>query len=85
MVKIQINVTLPNIYPSSTIEQKCNIENWFRSTSFELPFIPAIGMEIDLDDFFTEKELAPTNVILGYLPIKELVIKRDRIVLYVRA
>lgn len=84
MIKIQIILSLPYVYPSLTLDQFCNIENWFRTTSFDLPFMPAIGMDIDLDDFFTAKELAPANVILGSLPIKELIIKRDRLVLYVR-
>ena len=66
-----------------TIEQSIAIENWFRSASFEIPFMPSIEMEIDLDDFFTAKGLVPPELMIGCLPIKNIVFRRDLVVLYI--
>jgi hypothetical protein len=54
------------------------INSWFDSNLFEMPFLPQIGMKIDLDDFYPHNEID----IMGYAKIKDVMIYRDYIELH---
>jgi hypothetical protein len=54
------------------------INSWFDLNLFEMPFLPQIGMKIDLDDFYPYSELN----IMGYAKIKDVIIYKDYIELH---
>lgn len=56
------------------------INSWFDANLFELPFLPQIGMKIDLVDFYTNEE--DEDIYLGYAEIKDIIILRDYIELH---
>jgi hypothetical protein len=56
------------------------INSWFDSNLFELPFLPQIGMKIDLEDFYTNEQYQ--NQFLGYAEIKDIIILREYIELH---
>lgn len=54
------------------------INNYFENNLFEIPFLPQIGMKIDLDDFYTDDVMD----VLGYSKITDIIILRDYIELH---
>lgn len=66
-----------------TQEQALKIQEWFSLNSFEIPFVPQVGMMIDLEDFFDCEEISnEMNDILGYVTINQIVIGRNNIDLH---
>lgn len=66
-----------------TQEQASKIHEWFTLNSFIIPFLPQVGMMIDLDEFFDCEEISnQMDVILGYVTINEISIGKNNIYLY---
>jgi hypothetical protein len=66
-----------------TEEQENKIHEWFTLNSFEIPFVPQVGMMIDLDDFFyCEDILDEIDVELGYVTVNQIVIGKHDIALH---
>jgi hypothetical protein len=61
-------------------EEVDKINSWFDLNLFEIPFLPQIGMKIDLVDFYTNEE--DEDVYLSYAEIKDIIILRDYIELH---
>ena len=77
-MKIKIYIINDNMdLPNRDLEK---INGWFDSNLFELPFLPKIGMKIDLEDFYTNKQ--HEDQFLGYAEIKDIIILRDYIELH---
>jgi len=76
-MKIKIQIILDNELgmPDSNLKK---INNYFENNLFEIPFIPQIGMKIDLDDFYTDDLID----VLGYSKITDIIILRDYIELH---
>jgi hypothetical protein len=66
-----------------TEEQGIKIHQWFALNPFEIPFVPQVGMMIDLDDFFDDETLInELDVPLGYVTINQIVIGKNDIALH---
>jgi len=77
-MKIKIYIIDDNMdLPNRDLEK---INGWFDSNLFELPFLPQIGMKIDLEDFYTNEH--HEDQFLGYAEIKDIIILRDYIELH---
>ena len=64
-------------------EQSNKIHDWFCENYFEIPFIPVVGMMIDLDDFLNcEEILEELNEMIGNVTINQIVIGKRDIALY---
>jgi hypothetical protein len=59
-----------------TVNKLALINNWFELNLFEIPFMPQVGMKIDLDDFYREEDY------LAYAEIHDIIILRDYVELH---
>jgi hypothetical protein len=76
-MKIKIQIISDNELgmPDSNLKK---INNYFENNLFEIPFIPQIGMKIDLDDFYTDD----VTDVIGYSKITDIIILKDYIELH---
>lgn len=83
-VKIVIVITKINSEGTDwTYEQGEKIHEWFTLQTFEIQFLPAVGMMIDLDDFFDCEEISnEINTGLGYVTIDKILIGKYDITLF---
>lgn len=83
-VKIVIVITKINSEGTDwTYEQGEKIHEWFTLQTFEIQFLPAVGMMIDLDDFFDCEEISnELNTELGYVTIDKILIGKCDITLF---
>lgn len=84
MIKIVIITPQWNNEVSDWTEEQGNkIHEWFTLNAFEIPFVPQLGMMIDLDDFFDcEEILNEIDVNLGYVTVNQIVIGKNDIALH---
>jgi hypothetical protein len=74
-IKIQIIADNELGMPDGSLKK---INNYFENNLFEIPFMPQIGMKIDLDDFYTDNVID----VLGYSKITDIIILREYIELH---
>jgi hypothetical protein len=74
-IKIQIIAYNELGMPDGSLKK---INNYFENNLFEIPFLPQIGMKVDLDDFYTDDVID----VIGYSKITDIIILRDYIELH---